>query len=150
MESWSTITSATRRGSAISRFDVAGAILRGRVVSGLGNFHGWISRLHDHYFRKTGLHLYPGTLNLQLDHDFSFPAGAIRLEKEEYGGTVSVNLLPCRVFSRPAFLLRTDASEAGAGHHPKSVIEVATDVNLRETYSLMDGSIVEVELPVLE
>ena len=42
-------------------------LLRGRVVSGLGNFSYWIEKLEDHYFRKTGMHFYPGTLNLLLD-----------------------------------------------------------------------------------
>ncbi len=63
----------------------------------------------------------------------------IRLGKEEYGGTVSVSLVPCRIFDRRAFLVRTDPNEAGLGHHPKTLIEIATDVKLRERYRLRDG-----------
>ena len=121
-------------------------VLRGTVVSGVGNFAYWIDKLQDHYLRKTGMRLYPGTLNLRLEAPYSIPAGALRLEKEEYGGTVSVNLVPCRVFGRPAFLLRTDANEAGTGHHPKTIIEIAADVKLRDVYSLRDGDTVEVHL----
>lgn len=121
-------------------------ILRGRVVSGAGNFSYWIGRLHDLYTRKTGMDLFPGTLNLELEHPWSLPANPIRLEAGEYGGTVSVSLVPCTVFGRRAFILRTDANEQGGGHHPPTIIEIATDVKLRDAHQLRDGDIVEVEV----
>jgi riboflavin kinase, archaea type len=120
--------------------------LRGQVVSGLGNFSFWIEKLEDYYFRKTGLHFYPGTLNVLLDHAWSVPAGALRLEKEEYGGSVSVSLVPCRIFDLLAFILRTDLNESGSGPHPKNLIEVAAEIRLRDTYSLKDGDVVEIEI----
>ena len=122
-------------------------VLRGKVSSGFGNFGYWIGLLADHYFRKTGLELYPGTLNLQLEQPYVLPDTALRLEKEEYGGTVSVSLQPCQVFGRPAFLLRTDRNAAGDGPHPLTIIEVATDVRLRDAYGLANGDWVEVEIP---
>lgn len=121
-------------------------LLRGKVVSGLGNFSYWIGKLEDHYFRKTGMHFYPGTLNVFLDEPWSLPPNCLRLEKEEYSGSVSVNLVPCRVFNRSAFLLRTDVNETGHGPHPKNLIEIATDVRLREQYRLADGDYVDVEV----
>ena len=122
-------------------------VLRGVVVSGMGNFSFWLEKLESFYTGKTGMRLFPGTLNLRLAEPYSLPVEVIRLEKEEYGGTVSVSMVPCRVFERRAFLLRTDANEAGTGHHPKSIIEIATDVKLRDTYGLCDGDEVEVHLP---
>ena len=121
-------------------------ILKGVVVSGMGNFSYWLEKPESYYTQKTGMRLFPGTLNLRLDQPYSLPADVIRLEKEEYGGTVSVSMVPCRVFDRPAFLLRTDANEAGRGHHPKNVIEIATDIKLRDLYHLRDGDEVEVHL----
>jgi riboflavin kinase len=121
-------------------------LLRGRVVSGLGNFSYWIEKLEEHYFRKTGLHLYPGTLNVRLTEAWSVPENCMRLEGAEYGGTVSVSLIPCRVFGREAFVLRTDLNQSGNGPHPKSLIEIATDVRLRDAYQLVDGDMVEVEI----
>jgi CTP-dependent riboflavin kinase len=59
--------------------------LRGKVVSGLGNFSQWIERLSSFYEHKTGMRLYPGTLNLDLPSDYSLPAEGIRLEADEYG-----------------------------------------------------------------
>lgn len=119
-------------------------VLRGVVVSGMGNFSFWLEKLESHYTQKTGMQLFPGTLNLRLTEPYSLPAEVIRLEKEEYGGTVSVSMVPCRIFDRAAFLLRTDANEIGTGHHPKNIIEIATDIKLRDVYGLKDGDEVEV------
>jgi len=71
------------------------AILRGKVVSGMGNFSYWIEKLHDHYLGKTGMSLLPGTLNVQLEEPYTLPNEVIRLEAQEYGGSVSVNIVPC-------------------------------------------------------
>ena len=116
-------------------------------MSGRGDFGRWIARLSSFYEQKTGMRLYPGTLNVELPAAYSLPADVIRLEADEYGGTVSVSMVPCRIFGRRGFLLRTDANEKGTGHHPRNIIEIATDIGLRDTYQLMDGDWVEIQLP---
>jgi riboflavin kinase len=121
--------------------------LRGKVLSGRADFGQWIERLNHLYEQKTGMKLYPGTLNLELPSEYSLPANVIRLDASEYGGRVSVNIVPCRIFDRPAFLLRTDQNEQGTGHHTRNIIEIATDVRLRDVYDLEDGDWVEVEFP---
>jgi len=121
--------------------------VRGRVVSGRADFGFWIQKLSDLYRAKTGMNLYPGTLNVELAAAYSLPPDPIRLEALEYGGRVSVNIVPCRIFDRPAFLLRTDQNEQGTGHHPRNLIEIAADIRLRDAYGLRDGDWVEVELP---
>jgi riboflavin kinase, archaea type len=121
--------------------------VRGKVVSGRGDFGQWIDRLGGYYERKTGMRLYPGTLNIELPSEYFLPADVIRLEADEYGGRVSVSIVPCRILGRQAFLLRTDANENGTGHHPRTIIEIASEVRLRDTYRLHDGDWVEIELP---
>lgn len=122
------------------------AAIRGKVVSGMGNFSFWIETLRDHYLRKTGMLLYPGTLNLEIEKPWRVPPGCLRLEAAEYGGRVTVNIVPCAIFGRPAFILRTEANEEGRGHHPRTIIEIATEVKLRDVYQLQDGDWVEVEI----
>lgn len=112
----------------------------------MGNFSYWIEKLSDHYQQKTGLKLFPGTLNVELNVPYSLPAEVVRLEGDEYGGSVSVNLVPCTVCGRRAFILRTDANERGTGHHPRTIVEVATDVKLRDHFHLADGDVVEIEV----
>jgi riboflavin kinase, archaea type len=121
------------------------ALLRGRVVSGIGDFSYWIEKLQVHYFQKTGMRLFPGTLNVELEEPYSLPKQRIRLEGHEYGGAVSVNIVPCSLLGKRAFLLRTDANEQGRGRHPKTIIEIATDVRLRDHFHLKDGDLVEIE-----
>ena len=121
--------------------------LRGRVVSGRADFGVWIERLNRLYEQKTGMSLYPGTLNVELSSPYSLPQQVIRLEASEYGGAVSVSIVPCRIFDRPAFLLRTDQNEQGTGHHPRNIIEIASDVRLRDMYHLKDGDFVEIQFP---
>ena len=116
-------------------------------MSGVANFGRWIERLSSLYEQKTGMRLYPGTLNIELPSEYSLPPDVIRLEAGEYGGRVSVSLVPCRIFDRQAFLLRTDQNENGTGHHPRNIIEIATDVRLRDSYQLKDGDWVEIEFP---
>jgi riboflavin kinase, archaea type len=121
--------------------------LRGKVVTGVSSFGYWIERLSPFYEAKTGMRLYPGTLNLELSAPYPLPPDVLRLEAHEYGGSVSVSIVPCRIFDRRAFLLRTDPNEQGSGHHPRNIIEIAADIRLRDAYHLNDGDWVEVELP---
>ena len=119
-------------------------ILTGKVKSGKGDCAHWLEVLNDWYYAKTGLRLYPGSLNLALDRDYHLPKRSIRLEKEEYGGRVSVSMQPCTVFGRKAFILRTDLNASGKGDHPLSLIEIATDIGLRKAFGLSDGDSVDV------
>jgi len=119
--------------------------VRGKVVSGRADFGLWIERLGSFYEQKTGMRLYPGTLNVELPSPYSLPRDVIRLEANEYGGRVSVSIVPCRIFNRKAFLLRTDQNEQGTGHHPRNVVEIATDIRLRDAYQLRDRDVVEIE-----
>src|SRR5215469_2835337 len=121
--------------------------IRGRVVSGRASFGFWIERLNTLYAKKTGMQFYPGTLNIELPAPYSLPSDVVRLEANEYGGSVSVNIVPCRIFDRQAFLLRTDQNERGTGHHPRNIIEIATDIRLRDHHQLKDGDWVEIEFP---
>ena len=61
----------------------------------MGNFSYWIEKLRDHYLRKTGMHFFPGTLNIELDEPWSVPADPCGLKP---GSTAA----PCRSTSLPA------------------------------------------------
>jgi len=117
-------------------------VLKGKVVSGVGNFSFWIEKLRDHYLHKTGLRLFPGTLNIQLDEPFDLPQERARLEAQEYSGTVSVNIVPCTILGRRAVILRTDKADSEL--QSRMIIEVACDVKLRDQHQLRDGDVVEV------
>ena len=121
-------------------------ILYGVVETGLGDFGKWISVLQAQYERKTGMHLYPGTLNVRLPNESRLPEDCCRLEAAEYGGTVSVNIVPCTIFGRHAVILRTDRNNTGEGTHPRNIVEIASDIRLRDRYNLKDGDPVSIEI----
>ena len=122
-------------------------ILSGEIRTGKGSFSYWLDKLALYYTRKTGMRLFPGTLNVHLSTgSYPTPAKALRLEKEEYGGRVSVSIVPCKIFGRKAFILRPDTDTGKHGDPPDKILEIATDVNLRDAYRLKDGDIVEVEV----
>ena len=58
----------------------------------------------------------------------------------------AVHIVPCSVLGRRGFILRTTANDKGRGHHPQTIIEIATDVKLRDAYQLKDGDWVEVQI----
>jgi riboflavin kinase len=122
--------------------------LKGVVRSGKGDFSFWLAELETYYTQKTGMKLYPGTLNIHLsDATFPTPKDAIRLEKEEYGGQVSVSMVRCTIFGRTAFILRPDTDDGKHGDPPERILEIATDVGIRGAYGIRDGDVVEVEIP---
>lgn len=118
--------------------------LRGKVVSGRGDFSQWIEKLRELYARKTGMDLYPGTLNLELEEPWTVPENSLRLEAHEYDGHVSVSIVPCEFRGRKGFILRTDQNEHEELHHPRTIVEVAADVRLRDEFGLRDGDYFEV------
>lgn len=120
------------------------ARLEGRVVTGVGNFGYWIETLREHYRHKTGMVLFPGTLNIKLREPYDLPASRRRLEAAEYGGAVSVNIVPCTILGKKAVILRTD--KADSEEASRTILEVACEVRLRDEFNLQDGDLVEVEI----
>src|SRR4030095_6275753 len=95
---------------------------------------------------------FPGSLNLRLDQPIDWLAlryqpNIIRFGQEEYGGERDNLLLPRILASlgrRRAFLGSPIQPTLGVG--TADIVEVVTDVNLRDAYGLIDGTFVEVEL----
>lgn len=96
------------------------------------------------YERVTGMTLCPGSLNVVLDEQWELPRERVRLEAPEVG--VGVSLVRCTFLDRPAFIFRTDADDA-KGPEQRAIIEILSDVHLRDTYGLEDGDSVEIRIP---
>lgn len=100
--------------------------------------------------------VYPGSLNLALEHTFDwfasrYEAHIIWFGREEYGGERDVLMLPCELvdFERRKAFLWTPTTAARSRPDPW-VIELVCDIKLRETYGLQNGDVVAFELPVSE
>jgi CTP-dependent riboflavin kinase len=96
--------------------------------------------------------VYPGSLNLALDHNFDwfaerYRASTIWFGREEYGGERDILMLPCELIDlgrRKAFLWTP--TTAARNRPDPWVVELVCDVHLRETYGLVDGDVVVFEL----
>ncbi len=117
-------------------------MLRGHVASGIGDIARWMTQYAELFERRTGVRLYPGSLNVILDEPWTVRDAAIRLEPPEYG--VPMSIVPCQINGLDAFIVRTDKNNAGLGDHPPSVIEIAAPTHLRTTLGVSDGDEVAV------
>jgi CTP-dependent riboflavin kinase len=128
-------------------------LLSGKVQAGPGDASRWLNLFNAAYSKKLGISLFPGSLNIALDHVFNwfdarYEAHRILFDREEYGGQRDVLLLPCELVTldhRGAFW-RTPTTAARDRRDPW-VVEVVSDVNLRGHFDLQDGDVVEIRVP---
>ena len=129
-------------------------LLRGIVQAGKGDASHWLRLFNREYSQKLQMPVYPGSLNLALDHAFDwfaarYKAHIVWFGREEYGGERDVLLLPCELVEfehRKAFLWTP--TTAARNRPDPWVIELVCDVKLRDKYGLADGDVVALELPV--
>jgi riboflavin kinase, archaea type len=130
-------------------------VLQGRVQAGKGDASHWLRLFNAAYARKLQMRVYPGSLNLALDHPFDWFAQRyqphlIWFGREEYGGERDILLLPCELMNlerRQAYLWTP--TTAARNRPDPWVVEVVCEVRLRDTYELKDGDVVVVELPAV-
>jgi CTP-dependent riboflavin kinase len=129
-----------------------GEVLRGRIQPGQGNASHWLRLFNAAYSRKLQMPVYPGSLNLALDHIFDwfatrYQSHIIWFGREEYGGERDILMLPCELVDcgRHKAFLWTPTTAARNRPDP-CVVEIVCEVRLRDTYGLKDGDLVSVEL----
>ena len=126
--------------------------LSGRVQSGKGDVARCLALFNIAYSRKTGMPVFPGSLNVALDAPFDWFAPAIEertiwFGREEYGGERDILLLPCVLTNLNAERAMLWTPTTAARNRPDPwVVEVIAGVNLRGTYALADGEVVEILL----
>ncbi len=129
-------------------------ILRGRIQSGKGDAARWLSRFNEAYARKTGMPVFPGSLNVLLDEEFDWFAPrrrphVVMFQREEYGGERDVLLLPCVLTglgSLQGFLWST--TRAALNPLERRLVEVIAPVGIKATYGVKDGDPIEIELSI--
>jgi len=107
----------------------------------------WVANLNDLYELKVGTRLYPGSLNVRLHEPLVLPEPPMRLNPEESGEEVTVDIYPCRFNQRQeAFVLRPHRRQPGVAERAEETLEVAASVRLRDEFQLRDGDLVTIEL----
>ena len=128
-------------------------LLVGKVQAGLCNASHWLKLFNAAYSKKLGMSVFPGSLNIALDHVFDwfdarYEAHRIWFDREEYRGERDILLLPCELVSldhRRAFLWTP--TTAARDRRDPWVVEVVSDVSLRDHFGLRDGDVVEIRVP---
>ena len=128
-------------------------LLAGTVQAGLGDASRWLKLFNAAYSEKLGISVFPGSLNIALDHVFDwfdarYEAHRMWFSREEYGGERDILLLPCELVSldhRKAFLWTP--TTAARDRRDPWVVEVVSDVNPRDHFGLQDGDVLEIRVP---
>ena len=110
--------------------------LKGKVVSGM-SVGAKIMLDYLHKFKETfGLDIFPGTLNIQLEEDFDFLKSEYIEAFEKSDGTKRgrVYFLKAKISGFAVFLIRPEKTG-----HPKNILEIVSDKNLRERFSIKDN-----------
>jgi len=128
-------------------------LLVGKVQGGFGDAARWLKLFNAPYSQKLGIPVFPGSLNIALDHVFDwfdprYEAHRISFGRDEYGGERDILLLPCELVSldhRKAFLWTP--TTAAKDRRDPWVVEIVADVNLRSHFGLQDGDVLEIKVP---
>jgi CTP-dependent riboflavin kinase len=128
-------------------------LLAGKVQAGFGEASRWLKLFNAAYSEKLGMSVFPGSLNIALDHVFNwfdarYEAQTIWFGREEYGGERDILLLPCELVSldyRKAFLWTP--TTAARDRRDPWVVEIVANINLRNHFGLQDDDVVEIKVP---
>lgn len=111
--------------------------IMGTVVSGIGEGTVYMKK-YARYFQEKFGDMYPGTLNVRVDEEPKLE-NAITLVPGEMD-LYPVNCYRIKINNTDALLVVPQVTE-----HPKTILEIASPLDLRETLGLEDGDVVEIE-----
>src|SRR5262249_18073023 len=112
----------------------------------------WLTMFNDAYVRKTGMAVFPGSLNLALESPFdwfepSYEDAIIQFPGREFGSERDVLMMPCNLRShgsQKAFLWTTTTAASDPAR--RRLVEIIASISLRDRYGLKDGDLVEIEV----
>lgn len=118
-------------------------IVRGRVVRGCNHFQVRMTTHRDVFTKATGRELFPGTLNVKVDHQIEvredFRIRGTEIDEAEQDLIFEC----CRINGIEAFRIRPLHLPTGLGGHGDDTLEIAA---LQRVPGVETGTEVEVEL----
>ncbi|WP_456275339.1 hypothetical protein [Bacillus sp. AK128] len=122
-------------------------VIRGKVVKGVNERSQWMKELESDYSSKTGIKLFPVTIQIQLMEPASdgFPPylRCDRVRQVNHSNTCFVNGIK-------VFYLEASENKSPLKDKSQSIIEIVTDRDLIESLELGYGDEVVVEIPILK
>lgn len=114
--------------------------LKGKVKKGVGDASFWVKKIEDIFYKKTNMKLFYGTLNIELEKPYELK-NYWTIKKEEYGGTKDVYVQECKILDKKAYVVRAEKTV-----HKSNIIEIISDIKLREKFNLEDNCLVQIEI----
>ncbi len=121
-------------------------VITGKVKKGLGEASFWVKKIEELFLEKTGIRLYPGTLNIKALKEIEIKNPDLIIEKEEYGGNERLYVKKCTVLNEKSYIIRTEKNSGKNGDHPLDLLEIISDVNFREKYGLKDENEIKITI----
>ena len=95
-------------------------VLVGKLQTGFGDASRWLRLFNSAYSEKLGMPVFPGSLNIALDHVFDwfdarYQAHKIWFGQEEYGGEPDIGCFPATWLVSIIKGLLVDAEDCGKG-----------------------------------
>lgn len=115
-------------------------LLKGRVKKGLGNASFWVKKIEDVFYKRTGMKVFYGTLNIELEKPYELEKHEI-IKKEEYGGTQDVYVEKCEILGNLAYIVRAEKTA-----HKSNVVEIVSNIKFRDTFNLKDDDIIQIKI----
>ena len=94
---------------------------------------------------RTGITLFPGTLNINLEEDYIVKPDWI-IKPEEFGGTENVLVQKCELLGKTAYIVRAEKNQIGQGEHNLQIIEIVADICFRKKYNLTDNKKILIQI----
>lgn len=114
--------------------------LEGKVKKGLGNASFWVKKIEEVFYKKTGMKLFHGTLNIELEKPYEL-LNYWTIGKNEYEGTQDVHVQECKILGKKAYIVRSEKTA-----HKSNIIEIISDIKFREKFNLKDNENITVEI----
>lgn len=120
-------------------------ILKGKVTKGIGIAKMWVGKIEKVFKDKTGVTVFQGTLNIELNKKYIIKPDLI-IKPEEFGGTENVLVKRCEILGNEAYIVRAEKNQKGQGEHDLRILEIVANFNFREKYGLKDNDEIEVKI----
>ncbi len=118
---------------------------KGKIKTGFGNAAFWVNKICKIFEEKYGIKLFLGTLNVELDNEIILE-NAEKILASEYGGNYDVLIKECKIFGDKAYIVRTEKNNGKNGDHKLNIIEIVSNINMRDTYKIKDNDIVTISI----
>jgi CTP-dependent riboflavin kinase len=105
-------------------------VLTGKIISEMGEAAEWMGKLESYYSFKTGIKLFPTTVQVQIDEPLSLSS----MKEGE------ANTFPCFI---------NGAEGVVVAYNELGIIQISPSIEIQDL-RLNNGEIVEVAIPIIE